>query len=291
MTVFGDLEVSVLDELPPGRCPVQTTVVPASKPAWVARVWERLAEEARDGHQAFVVCPRIAEGPGDQGAGEDGFWAAEDEAGDGGPKPPPASVESTLRLFEDNPALKDLRVAPLHGQMSAEEKARTMAAFQAGQLDALVSTTVIEVGIDVPKATAMVILDADRFGLAQLHQMRGRVGRGGLPGLCLLLSGAEPGTPAAERLAAMERTSDGFELSEVDLRLRREGDVLGAAQTGRGGLKLLRVMRDRELIAQARELATRLVEADPGLARPEHAELRRVLDGRLADREEYLERT
>jgi ATP-dependent DNA helicase RecG len=267
MTVFGDLETSTLDELPAGRAPIQTNVVSlVDHPGWMPRVWERVREEVARGHQVYVVCPRIS---GDtQEQGEIDYRDVEEVTG----KPAAsasdrlAAVDHVLAELTDGP-LAGLRIAALHGRMPPEEKDATMRAFAAGEVDVLVSTTVIEVGVDVHNATGMVILDADRFGVSQLHQLRGRVGRGGHPGLCLLVSWAEVGSPARERLDAVARTSDGFELSRVDLEQRREGDVLGASQSGwRSTLATLRVLRDEKTIVAAREAAEGLLDDDPDLA-------------------------
>ena len=267
MTVFGDLETSTLTELPAGRAPIQTNVVPlAEQPHWLGRVWERVREEVAKGHQVYVVCPRITGDESEQGerdqvdVDEDGNAIA----------PPGASetlnaVEEVATQLADGP-LAGLRVERLHGKMAPEDKDAVMRAFAAGEVDVLVSTTVIEVGVDVANATAMVLLDADRFGISQLHQLRGRVGRGGHPGLCLLVSWAEPDTPARARLTAVAGTTDGFELSRVDLEQRREGDVLGRSQSGfRSSLENLRVLRDEKTIVEARAAAVDLLEADPDL--------------------------
>jgi ATP-dependent DNA helicase RecG len=273
MTVFGDLEVSTLTELPAGRAPIQTNLVPlAERPGWLDRVWERVREEVAKGHQAYVVAPRISGDDAEQGESD-----ALDLDEDGNPvKAQPAQLTSVVDLAEQlvQGPLSGLRVAVLHGRLAPEEKDRTMRAFAAGEVDVLVSTTVIEVGVDVANATAMVIVDADRFGVSQLHQLRGRVGRGGLPGLCLLVSHAELGTPARERLEAVAATTDGFALSRVDLEQRREGDVLGASQSGyRSSLENLRVLRDEETILQARAASAELLDDDvdlhqaPALAR------------------------
>ncbi|MGI8645560.1 MAG: ATP-dependent DNA helicase RecG [Nocardioides sp.] len=264
MTVFGDLEVSTLSELPAGRAPIQTNVVPlADKPGWKDRVWERLVEEVGKGHQVYVVCPRIAGEEHEQGEmdrldfDEDGNLIAVPGT--------LATVTDVAEMLRDGP-LAGLRIGVLHGRLPADEKDRTMRAFAAGHLDVLVSTTVIEVGVDVANATGMVLLDADRFGISQLHQLRGRVGRGGFPGLCLLVTRAESGAPARARLDAVAATTDGFELSRVDLELRHEGDVLGARQSGfRSGLQNLRVLRDETTIVAAREDAEALLATDPGL--------------------------
>lgn len=265
MTVFGDLETSVLSELPAGRAPIQSTVVPlAEQPSWINRVWQRVREEVEKGHQAYVVCPRIS---GD--VQESGERDQLDLDEDGKARAVPgalAAVEETATDLADGP-LQGLRVGVLHGRLAPDVKDETMRAFAAGDLDVLVSTTVIEVGVDVANATTMVLLDADRFGVSQLHQLRGRVGRGGLPGLCLLVSRADGGTPARERLDAVAATTDGFELSRVDLEQRREGDVLGASQSGfRSSLQSLRVLRDEKTIVAAREAAGALLDADADLA-------------------------
>ena len=265
MTVFGDLETSVLSELPAGRAPIQTNVVPlAEHPQWLDRVWERVREEVAKGHQAYVVCPRIS---GDEP--EQGETDQLDLDDDGAPVAPRQALAAVSDLAEHLAAgpLAGLRVAVLHGRLPADEKDAVMRAFAAGDIDVLVSTTVIEVGVDVANATAMVLMDADRFGVSQLHQLRGRVGRGGLPGLCLLVTRADAGSDARERLDAVAATTDGFELSRVDLEQRREGDVLGRHQSGyRSSLVTLRVLRDEKTIVRAREAAEQLLTEDPDLA-------------------------
>jgi len=284
MTVFGDLETSTLRELPAGRAPIQTSVVPtAEHPSWLARGFERIGEEVGKGHQVYVVCPQIGDGADEPGRRDD---LGEDDAD----APPPASVEKVAPMLAGGP-LNGLRLETLHGRMAADRKDAVMRAFAAGEVDVLVSTTVIEVGVDVPNATMMVVLDADRFGVSQLHQLRGRVGRGGLPGLCLLVTGAEARSAARERLAAVAATTDGFELSRVDLQQRREGDVLGASQSGRrSSLRLLHVLDHEDVIAEAREVATALVEDDPALERhPTLAEQVRWLEA--AERADYLAKT
>jgi ATP-dependent DNA helicase RecG len=254
MTVFGDLDTSTLSELPAGRGEVQSTVVPIrAQPAWLERAWQRIREEVDRGRQAYVVCSRIGDTEPEEGS----------EAADA---PDLFSVEELAPELASG-ALHGLRVEMLHGRMTPDDKDRVMQAFAAGKIDVLVSTTVIEVGVDVANATAMVILDADRFGVSQLHQLRGRVGRGGLPGLCLLVTHAELGSPARDRLEAVAGTTDGFALSQVDLELRREGDILGASQSGRySSLQNLRVLRDEKTIVEARTAATTLLDADPDLA-------------------------
>ena len=279
MTVFGDLEVSALTELPAGRSPIRSFVVPAAQPSWVDRMWGRVRDEVAAGRQAFVVCPRIGdEEPGQRGIADDPDGGADDPPDDAaGPDGPDAGrttagvVEVTEALQAG--ALRGLRVAMLHGRQPTDEKESVMQRFVAGELDVLVSTTVIEVGVDVPNATVMAVLDADRFGVSQLHQLRGRVGRGAAQGWCLLHTQAHPDSPAGQRLAAVAATLDGTRLAELDLEQRREGDVLGAAQSGgRRRLRLLSVLRDADVIAQARADATALVEQDPDLA--QHPDLR-----------------
>ena len=257
MTVFGDLDISTLRELPLGRQPITTHVVPTmEKPTFLDRAWERIREEVSQGHQAYIVAPRIAAGSSED-ADLDFLYGEQ--------SPDIASVEELAPKLHAG-ALKGLRIAPLHGRLTTDLKDATMQAFSAGEIDVLVSTTVIEVGVDVPNATVMVIMDADRFGVSQLHQLRGRVGRGTSPGLCLLVSGAPIETPARERLEAVAKTQDGFELSRIDLEQRREGDVLGATQSGaRSHLRLLRVLRDEGLIEEARNVAAELLESDSSL--------------------------
>jgi ATP-dependent DNA helicase RecG len=276
MTVYGDLETSSLRELPVGRSPIGTTVVPAAeKPVWLDRAWARIREEVAAGHQAYVVCPRIGE---------------EDEPAEesSGMRPPLAVVDVAAMLAEG--PLSGLRLGILHGRLPADEKDAVMRAFAAGNIDVLVATTVVEVGVDVPNATAMVIMDAERFGVSQLHQLRGRVGRGTAAGICLLVTEMPAATASRGRLDAVAGTLDGFQLARLDLEMRREGDILGAVQSGRhSALKLLSLLRDEELIARAREEAQALVayaptlEGFPGLARM-------VADLVDEDRAEYLEK-
>ena len=272
MTVFGDLDVSTLRELPLGRQPITTHVVPVKeKPNFLDRAWQRIKEEVSQGHQAYIVAPRIS-ADSDANADLDFLFGEE--------SPEISSVEELAPSLHAG-ALNGLKIAILHGRLSAEEKEATMQAFTKGEIDVLVSTTVIEVGVDVPNATIMVIMDADRFGVSQLHQLRGRVGRGTSPGLCLLVTQCEDQTPARERLSAVAGTLDGFELSRIDLEQRREGDVLGASQSGtQSHLRLLRVLRDEALIEQAREDAESLIATDNDLSdypllRKELAQLQR----------------
>lgn len=295
MTVYGDLDVSVLDQVPAGRSRVDTHVVPVrEKPHFLDRAWERITEEAVRGHQAFVVCPRI------DGDGTDTDTAPLGEQNDSDPPPgesggneaeagtrPPLAVSDVAADLSAGP-LATVRVEALHGRLTPDEKEGVMRRFAAGEVDALVSTTVVEVGVDVPNATVMAIMDADRFGVSQLHQLRGRIGRGSLPGLCLLVTEVEDGTPARERLDAVAGTRDGFALSRVDLEQRREGDVLGGAQSGkRSSLRLLTLLRDADLIGDAREEAAAFVADDPELAT--HPRLARSLENFL-ERVDYLEK-
>ncbi|MGW2063453.1 ATP-dependent DNA helicase RecG [Streptomyces sp. NPDC001937] len=286
MTVFGDLETSVLDQLPAGRSPIASHVVPAKdKPHFLTRAWERVREEVENGHQAYVVCPRIGDDADDESEKKKGKKQPED---DGDKRPPLAVLEIAEQLTEG--ALAGLRIAVLHGRMNPDDKDDVMRRFAAGQVDVLVATTVIEVGVNVPNATAMVIMDADRFGVSQLHQLRGRVGRGSAAGLCLLVSEAHEASPARARLSSVAATLDGFELSRIDLEQRREGDVLGQAQSGvRSSLRMLTVIDDEEVIAAAREEAVAVVAADPELT--DLPELRTALDALLdKEREEYLDK-
>ena len=257
MTVYGDLDVTVLDEMPPGRSPVVTRWARGELEA--ARAYARVAEEVAAGRQAYVVCPLVEE--------------SEKVAAK-------AATAEFARLSTE--VWPDLRLALLHGQMPSKEKEAVMAAFRAGELDVLVATTVIEVGVDVPNATVMLIEDADRFGMAQLHQLRGRVGRGAAQSWCYLLG--EATTPESEtRLRAIEASTDGFELAEVDLEIRGEGTVLGTRQKGQSDLKLASLRRDKEWVARAREVAFAIVDGDPTLAG--HEVLREEL-GLLVDPEE-----
>ena len=260
MTVFGDLDVSTLRELPLGRQPITTHVVPVKeKPNYLERAWQRIKEEVAQGHQAYVVAPRISADPdADANADLDFLFGEESDQ--------ISSVEELAPMLHSG-ALQGLKIAVLHGRLSSDEKDATMQAFSQGEIDVLVSTTVIEVGVDVPNATIMVIMDADRFGVSQLHQLRGRVGRGTSPGLCLLVTTCEEDSSARERLNAVAGTLDGFELSRIDLEQRREGDVLGANQSGtQSHLRLLRVLRDEDLIEQARTDAEMLIATDNDLS-------------------------
>jgi ATP-dependent DNA helicase RecG len=293
MTVFGDMETSILTELPQGRSPIATHVV--ANPRWFQRTWERVAEEVRAGHQAYVVCPRI--GDDDAGGGPPApprAWSEEVEVEFAGEEstPPARELRSVLEMEVElgaNPALAGLRIAVLHGRMATDDKDAVMADFAAGAIDVLVATTVIEVGVDVANATVMVIMDADRFGISQLHQLRGRVGRGTSPGLCLLVTETESEV-GQQRLLAVAATNDGFTLARLDLEQRREGDVLGARQSGgKSQLRLLRLLRDEDLILAARQDAFAIVAADPDLLG--HPALRNVIASALDDEQAaYLER-
>jgi ATP-dependent DNA helicase RecG len=253
MTVYGDLDVSILDELPPGRTPIRTSWAHSAEDE--ARAWELVREQVAEGHRAFVVCPLIEESD----------------------KLEVASAEETFeRLAADE--LAGLRLGLLHGRVAPDEKQDVMDRFRHGELDVLVATTVIEVGVDVPEATVMVVLDADRFGIAQLHQLRGRVGRGVAASECVLVATGELTPDGEARLEAMVRTTDGFELAEVDLDLRGEGTVLGQRQKGRNDLQLASLRRDRDWVVRAREVAVELVGDGTGMAaHPELAEEVRML--------------
>ncbi|MET0696446.1 MAG: ATP-dependent DNA helicase RecG [Acidimicrobiia bacterium] len=256
MTLYGDLDVSIIDEMPPGRTPVKTKLLSRLEEAMA---WKRIAEEVANGRQAFVVCPLVEDSP---------------------------KVEAASARAEFNrlsALMPDLRVGLIHGQLRPVEKEAVMSEFRAGEIDVLVATTVIEVGIDIPNATVMVIEDADRFGLSQLHQLRGRVGRGRHPGLCLLI--ADPATEdGEERLAAMAATTDGFVLAQEDLRIRGQGTVFGARQSGVADLKLADLLRDLDLLTAARNDAFAIVDRDPGLAdHPELAEEVRAMLGESVD--------
>ncbi|MGW2172410.1 ATP-dependent DNA helicase RecG [Streptomyces sp. NPDC001705] len=286
MTVFGDLETSVLDQLPAGRSPIASHVVPAAdKPHFLSRAWERVREEVSNGHQAYVVCPRIGDEEDDPGKKGALRKSPEDDAEK---RPPLAVLDIAEQLAKG--ALHGLKVEILHGRMQPDDKDAVMRRFAAGETDVLVATTVIEVGVNVPNATAMVIMDADRFGVSQLHQLRGRVGRGSAAGLCLLVTEMPEASAARQRLNAVAGTLDGFELSRIDLEQRREGDVLGQAQSGaRTSLRVLAVIEDEEIIAQARQEAAALVATDPELTGLPG--LKTALEALLDEqREQYLEK-
>lgn len=292
MTVFGELEISELRHVPAGRSGITTHVVPADNRPWMDRTWSRVREEVERGGRAFVVCARID--PDDEVDDEDLLPDEPTTVGEAqaaaqrAPKKPLRAVLEVAETLRTDPRLGGLAVGLLHGRMTSEEKDRAIADFASGRTPVLVSTTVIEVGVDVPAATIMVILDAHVFGLSQLHQLRGRVGRGSAPGLCLLVADAPEGTVAAQRLGALAATTDGFELARVDLELRKEGDVLGSAQSGgRRALRFLRVVSDGAVIDRARDDARALVEEDLELTA--WPALRAAIDLQLADgREEFL---
>ncbi len=281
MTIFGDLDVSTLTELPQGRQAISTHVVNAvDRPHHLERAWQRITEEVEVGRQAYVVCPRIG----------DDLDAVPVSDGDGDQGAELHAVVSLASQLADGP-LSECRVGVLHGQLPGEAKDSVMSSFSAGELDVLVATTVIEVGVDVPNASVMVVMDADRFGVSQLHQIRGRVGRGDVPGLCLLVTGLPADSPARARLDAVAATTDGFELSRIDLEQRREGDVLGSAQSGvRSSLKVLRAVSDEQLIMIARTDAVALVDADPELLN--HPDLEAAVSILESDEQaEYLEKS
>ena len=281
MTVFGDLDVSTIRTLPPGRAGISTHVAPlAEKPAWFGRVWERITEEVAAGHQVFVVCAAI-----DAEATAKDKDAPEDAPVLEGEQPRTRwGVVQVRELLARTDGFDGIRVETLHGKLPGEQKDAVMQAFARGEIDVLVATTAVEVGVDVPNASMMVILEADRFGVSQLHQLRGRVGRGTVAGLCLLVTEAPAGSPARSRVDAVAATTDGFALAEVDLELRGEGDVLGDAQSGaRSSLRLLRVVADADLIALAREAAGRVLDEDPALLR--HPGLADALARRLGQQE------
>ncbi|MGF7124222.1 ATP-dependent DNA helicase RecG [Rhodococcus sp. BE178] len=280
MTVLGDLETSTLRQLPRGRSPIVSNVVAArEKPQWVARAWERIREEVADGRQAYVVCSRIGDGD------------SEVDMIKAGKEPP--DTKSAVELFDElrSGPMRDLRVGLLHGRLPSDEKDAVMRDFSEGAIDVLVCTTVVEVGVDVPNATVMVLVDADRFGVSQLHQLRGRVGRGGHQGLCILITEMLPGSPAFERLSAVAGTNDGFELAQLDLRQRREGDILGSAQSGSvTTLRLLSLLEHEDVIAAAQEFARRVTESDPDLT--EHPGLAAMVTSALdAEKIEFLEKS
>jgi len=276
MTVYGDLDISILSELPAGRSPISTTVVPAAeRPTWLDRAWNRVGEEVAAGHQVYIVCPKIgddvkasAKGSGKARLPEDLDEDYLEEAGDPGSEQerrPPLAVLDMAEFLREGP-LNGLRLGVLHGRLPSTEKDSVMTDFAAGQIDVLVATTVIEVGVDVANATMMIIMDAERFGMSQLHQLRGRVGRGKAPGVCLLVTEFPDGSLGRSRLTAVADTNDGFALAEADLSLRREGDVLGTSQAGRSsGLKQLSLLRDRVVIEEARHDAIGLVGQDPAM--------------------------
>ncbi|HPB71622.1 MAG TPA: helicase-related protein, partial [Phycicoccus sp.] len=276
------------------RAPITTHAVDERRPGWLARIWERVAEEARQGRQTYVVCPRI--GDDDPPSGDAPARAdrdAEDSPSPDGTEPAPErplhSVQTVYAALTEEPALAGVRLGLLHGRLSGDDKDAVMNAFARGDLDVLVATTVIEVGVDVPNASLMVVLDADRFGVSQLHQLRGRIGRGGLPGLCLLVTATD--TPSTvDRLLAVAATTDGFELARLDLAQRREGDILGAAQHGtRSQLEFLHVLEHEDVIEDARADAFALVAADPDLV--DHLDLRAAVDARIdAEQGAWLER-
>jgi ATP-dependent DNA helicase RecG len=276
LTVYGDLETSTLRELPRGRQPITTnTIFVKANPNWLDRAWQRIREEVSQGRQAYVVAPRI------------------DETDDAADADAAVAVTTVVELFDRlrSGPLSGLRLGLMHGRLPADEKDAAMAAFRAGEIDVLVCTTVIEVGVDVPNATVMLVMDADRFGISQLHQLRGRIGRGSHPSLCLLVTASSPDSGAGARLKAVASTLDGFELADLDLKERREGDVLGSHQSGRAiTLRLLSLLEHRDVIEAARELCEQVYASDPGLA---HHRGLALLAARFSDtdRIEYLDKS
>jgi ATP-dependent DNA helicase RecG len=274
LTVYGDLETSTLRELPRGRQPITSNVIfVKDKPAWLDRAWQRIIEEVAAGRQAYVVAPRIDE-------------TDEPENGEQNARPSATAEGLFARLRSGE--LANLRLGLMHGRLPTDEKDAAMAAFRAGEIDVLVCTTVIEVGVDVPNATVMLVLDADRFGISQLHQLRGRIGRGEHPSLCLLASWVSAGSPAGRRLCAVAETMDGFALADLDLKERREGDVLGRNQSGKAiTLRLLSLADHGMFIEAARDFCIRAYDRDP--SNPELA----LMAARFTntDRIEYLDKS
>ena len=264
MTVFGDLDISTLRELPGGRVAITTHLIPVlEKPHFLNRAWERVKEEAAKGHQIYIVAPRIINP--NKKLTEREIAAAQLLGEELLDNEEMTAVEELAPQLATG-ALKGLKIAVLHGRLSSEVKEQTMSAFARGEIQVLVATTVIEVGVDVPNASMMVIMDADRFGVSQLHQLRGRVGRGSVPGLCLLVSNAQEESQSMNRLRSVATTLDGFELARIDLEQRKEGDVLGRSQSGgRSHLRLLRVLRDEDLIQRAREVALKILAINSDL--------------------------
>jgi ATP-dependent DNA helicase RecG len=264
MTVFGDLDISTLKELPSGRVAITTHVIPVlEKPHFLDRAWQRVREEVTKGHQVYIVAPRIVNP--NKKLTEREIAAASLLGEEILDNEEMVAVEELAPQLAGG-ALAGLKIAVLHGRQSSQIKDQTMAALAAGQIQVLIATTVVEVGVDVPNASMMVIMDADRFGVSQLHQLRGRVGRGSAAGLCLLVSRAQEDSPSMQRLNSVAATLDGFELARIDLEQRKEGDVLGRSQSGgKSHLRLLRVLRDESLIDQARELAVKILKTDPNL--------------------------
>jgi len=264
MTVFGDLDISTLRELPGGRVAITTHLIPVlEKPHFLNRAWERVKEEAAKGHQIYIVAPRIINP--NKKLTEREIAAAQLLGEELLDNEEMTAVEELAPQLATG-ALKGLKIAVLHGRLSSEVKEQTMSAFARGEIQVLVATTVIEVGVDVPNASMMVIMDADRFGVSQLHQLRGRVGRGSVPGLCLLVSNAQEDSQSMNRLSSVAATLDGFELARIDLEQRKEGDVLGRSQSGgRSHLRLLRVLRDEDLIQRAREVALKILAINSNL--------------------------
>ncbi|WP_083563002.1 ATP-dependent DNA helicase RecG [Boudabousia liubingyangii] len=297
MTLFGDLEVSILGARPRPGEEITTYLVPAEKPAWMARLWTRTAEEVHNGAHVYIVCPRISEDEKDPetrsvstaDAPHNQAKAVKAATRKATPSAPAeekrkivlTSAEGLYQKLQQEPALQGIKLALLHGRQSPAEKAQIMDDFKSGKTPVLISTTVIEVGVDDPEATLMIIMDAQQYGLSALHQLRGRVGRGSRPGTCLAVYQETQGDDALTRLQALAESNDGFYLAEKDLEIRREGDVLGEGQAGRGSsLKFISVLKDLDTIKRARSLADHLVSEDPELA--EHPDLKAAIDSALA---------
>jgi len=258
MTVFGDLALSVIDELPPGRTPVETRVYAESRRSLV---YSAIREEVHKGRQAYVIYPLVEESE-------------------------KSDLKAATQMAEHlaNDIFPDLRIGILHGRMKPEEKEAVMRSFKLRELDILVATTVIEVGIDVPNATMMVIEHSERFGLSQLHQLRGRVGRGSDKSRCILLASHKLSEDGQQRLRVMEATTDGFRIAEEDLAIRGPGDFLGTRQSGLPDFRIANILRDAGILEEARKEAFAIVERDPELALPEHAGLRAELVRRWGGR-------
>jgi ATP-dependent DNA helicase RecG len=260
LTLYGDLDTSVLDELPPGRAPITTRKISDQR---AGEVWDFVRKQVKAGRQAYVVYPVIEGAPAEQQEIE---FAAEPASSRSGGSRSKTGLKAALHMYDElrKKIFPDLRVGLLHGRLDSEEKDETMRRFKAGEIDVLVSTTVIEVGVDVPNATVMVVEHAERFGLSQLHQLRGRIGRGAAKSYCVLMTGGKVSDEAERRLSEMVRTQDGFAIAELDLELRGPGEFFGTKQAGMPGMRVANILRDRNLLELAKTEAARLVqETDP----------------------------